>query len=228
MARGEATRAGTHVGWSLGRWFSVHLGFSSRLCVTFARRILRITATGRRVGHAATGLEVVVGNANSGRYPRLTPEERKRIIGFVADGMRSVDVAREVARSAGFVQRVVRDAGGVARRLDWDPSPARLSAAEREEIRSGLDEGASFRVIARGFGRATSTVSREVTRTAVVSVIGGGGRIAWRPTGPVVPNWPSSPVASGSEPRSRPGSRRSRGRRRRSRRSCGSSSPTIR
>ncbi len=103
-----------------------------------------------------------MGNANSGRYPRLTPEERKRIIGLVADGMRSVDVAREVARSAGFVQRVVRDAGGVARRLDWDPSPARLSAAEREEIRSGLDEGASFRVIARGLGRATSTVSREV------------------------------------------------------------------
>ncbi len=66
-----------------------------------------------------------MGNANSGRYPRLTPEERKRIIALVADGMRAVDVAREVARSAGFVRRVIHDTGGVARRLDWDPSPAR-------------------------------------------------------------------------------------------------------
>ena len=103
-----------------------------------------------------------MGNANSGRYPRLTPEERKRIISLVADGMGAVDVAGEVARSAGFVQRVVREAGGVARRLEWDPSPARLSAAEREEIRSGLDAGESFRVIAGRIGRAPSTVSREV------------------------------------------------------------------
>ena len=103
-----------------------------------------------------------MGNANSGRYPRLTPEERKRIIALVADGMAAVDVAREVARSAGFVQRVVREAGGVARRLDWDPSPARLSAAEREEIRAGLEAGESFRVIARRLGRAPSTISREV------------------------------------------------------------------
>jgi IS30 family transposase len=103
-----------------------------------------------------------VGNANSGRYPKLSPEERKRIIGLVADGMRAVDVAREVARSATFVRRVIKDAGGVARRLDWDPSPARLSAAERESIRAGLDSGESFRVIASRLGRAPSTVSREV------------------------------------------------------------------
>ncbi|MEY2431852.1 MAG: hypothetical protein QOC92_1577, partial [Acidimicrobiaceae bacterium] len=49
-----------------------------------------------------------MGNANSWRYPKLTPEERKRIIGLVADGMRAVDVAREVTRSAWFVQRVIR------------------------------------------------------------------------------------------------------------------------
>jgi IS30 family transposase len=104
----------------------------------------------------------VVGNANSGRYPKLTPEERKRIIGLVADGMRPVDVAREVARSAWFVHRVIREAGGVARRLDWDPSPARLSAADREDIRAGLDAGDSLRAIAGRLGRAPSTVSREV------------------------------------------------------------------
>jgi len=104
-----------------------------------------------------------VGNANSGRYPKLTPEERKRIVGLVTDGMRAVEVAREVARSVGFVQRVVRETGGVARRLDWDPSPARLSAMEREEIRAGLDRGDSLRAIATRLGRAPSTVSREVS-----------------------------------------------------------------
>ena len=103
-----------------------------------------------------------MGNANSGRYPKLTPEDRKRIIGLVANGMRVADVAREVARSTGFVHRVVARAGGVARRRDWDPSPARLSAAEREEIRSGLDASQSFRAIAARLGRAPSTVSREV------------------------------------------------------------------
>ena len=103
-----------------------------------------------------------MGNANSGRYPKLTPLERKRIISLVADGMSAVDVAAEVARSANMVWRVMRDAGGVARRQDWDPSPARLSASEREEIRSGLQSGMSFRAIAKALGRAPSTVSREV------------------------------------------------------------------
>jgi len=116
-----------------------------------------------------------VGNANSGRYPKLTAEERKRIIGLVADGMSARDVAREVARSATFVRRVMRDAGGVARRLDWDPSPARLSAQEREEIRSGLEAGDSFRVIAARLGRAPSTVSREVNANG-----GRGGYAGWR------------------------------------------------
>jgi transposase, IS30 family len=104
----------------------------------------------------------VVGNKNSGRYPRLTAEDRKRITALVADGMPAVEVAREVKRSASFVRHVIRQAGGVARRQDWDPSPARLSAADREEIRSGLDAGDSFRAIAGRLGRAPSTVSREV------------------------------------------------------------------
>jgi IS30 family transposase len=103
-----------------------------------------------------------MGNANSGRYPKLTPLERRRIIALAAGGMRSVDVAREVARSASMVRRVVHEVGGVTRRLEWDPSPVRLSASEREAIRSGLDGGESFRAIGRRVGRAASTVSREV------------------------------------------------------------------
>jgi IS30 family transposase len=119
--------------------------------------------------------EVVVGTRSSGRYPRLTSEERKRIICLVADGMRPVDVAREVKRSVGFVGVVIKKAGGVARRLDWDPSPARLSAAEREEIRSGLEAGESFRCIAGRLGRAPSTVSREVKENG-----GRCGYAGWR------------------------------------------------
>ena len=113
-----------------------------------------------------------MGNANSGRYPKLTGQERRRIIGLVADGMRAVDVASEVARSARCVYRVIRDAGGVARRMEWDPSSARLSATEREEIRSGLDAGRSFRAIAGRVGRAPSTISREVNAN--------GGRSEYR------------------------------------------------
>jgi IS30 family transposase len=57
---------------------------------------------------------------------------------------------------------VIREAGGVARRQNWDPSAGRLSDAEREEIRCGLDAGLSYAAIGRSIGRATSTVSREV------------------------------------------------------------------
>src|SRR5262245_49281409 len=89
--------------------------------------------------------------------------------------MRAVEVAAEVRRSAGFVRKVVHDAGGVARRLDWDPSPARLSAAEREELRCGLDEGVSLRSIARRLGRAPSTICREVNANG-----GRAGYRAWR------------------------------------------------
>jgi IS30 family transposase len=116
-----------------------------------------------------------MGTETRGRFPKLTPLERKRIIGLVADGMSAVDVAREVARSAGFIRKVVRQAGGVARRLEWDPSPARLSAAEREEIRRGLDDDESFTALARRLGRAPSTVSREVNANG-----GRRGYAGWR------------------------------------------------
>jgi IS30 family transposase len=115
--------------------------------------------------------EVAVGNANSGRYPKLMPSERKRIIALVAGGMATVEVAREVARSASMVRTVMREAGGMTRRVVWEPSPARLSAAEREAIRGGLDAEESFRVIAGRLGRAPSTVSREVNAN--------GGRVGY-------------------------------------------------
>jgi transposase, IS30 family len=116
-----------------------------------------------------------VGNANSGRYPRLSPQERHRIIGLVADGMRPGAVAREVARSKSMVYTVMREAGGMTRRVSWEPSPARLSAAERELVVRGLDAEESFRAIARRLGRAPSTVSREVNANG-----GRAGYAGWR------------------------------------------------
>ncbi len=56
---------------------------------------------------------------------------------------------------------------GPAPRRRWE---LRLSLAEREEISRGLAAGESLRAIAAGWGRAPSTVSREITRN------GGRGR----------------------------------------------------
>jgi IS30 family transposase len=61
------------------------------------------------------------------------------------------------------------------RRSEWDPSPARLSADDREQIRCGLDAGDSLRAIAQRIDRSPSTVSREV------AINGGRDRYtAWR------------------------------------------------
>jgi transposase, IS30 family len=58
------------------------------------------------------------------------------------------------------------------RTLAWDPSPARLSLVEREEIRVGLEADETFSAIAGKIGRAVSTVSREVAAN--------GGREGYR------------------------------------------------
>ncbi len=71
-----------------------------------------------------------MGKANSGRYPKLTPLERKRIISLVADGMKPIDVAGEVARSVSMVRRVLRDVGGMARRQSYAGRRAHRRACE--------------------------------------------------------------------------------------------------
>lgn len=69
-------------------------------------------------------------------------------------------VFHELSRRGGFAPRV-------RRRSAWQ-----LTLAEREEISRGLANARSVREIARGLGRAASTVSREVRRH--------GGREAYR------------------------------------------------
>ena len=113
-----------------------------------------------------------MGGKNSGRYPRMLQQERDRIASLLADGMTVVQVMTATGRSSGAVFRVRKACGGLRPRIDWPPSPARLSLADREEISRGLTSGLTFTAIAAGVGRNVSTVSREVN--------GHGGRDDYR------------------------------------------------
>jgi len=77
-----------------------------------------------------------------------------------------------VERSRHAVSNVLIRAPRPAAVTDWNPSPARLSVEEREEIRAGLERRESFTSIARTMGRSVSTVSREVAAN--------GGRKGYR------------------------------------------------
>jgi transposase, IS30 family len=88
--------------------------------------------------------------------------ERDRIGRLAAEGRSGAAVARLVGRPETTVLRVLRlDHVAVGSGV-WDPSAARLSLAEREEIGVGIARGWSLTAIGVGLGRATSTVSREV------------------------------------------------------------------
>jgi transposase, IS30 family len=101
---------------------------------------------------------------------RLTVCQEREVRRLAAGGHSLREIGRLVECSWGGAKSVlVREA---APPTAWDPSPARLSMAEREEIRAGLERGQSFTVIAGVIGRAVSTVSREVA--------GGGGRDRYR------------------------------------------------
>ncbi|QIS17625.1 IS30 family transposase [Nocardia terpenica] len=80
-------------------------------------------------------------------------------------------LAREMRRHPSTVRELFKRCGGV-RPVARRRNELRLSLAEREEISRGLAAGDSLRGIARGLGRALSTVSREVA--------GHGGRFAYR------------------------------------------------
>jgi transposase, IS30 family len=79
-----------------------------------------------------------------------------------------------MSRSWWTVEKALRPTVPTSERL-WDPSPARLSMADREEIRAGIAAGETLTAIAGRIGRAVSTVSREVANN--------GGRARYRAVG---------------------------------------------
>jgi transposase, IS30 family len=96
------------------------------------------------------------------RFWKLPPEIRREIIRLAAKGLTFDQIRVELDCAIGTVSRVLRPMGGVYREHMWGAFTTRLSLPDRVEIRLGLERGWSFRRIALGLGRATSTVSREV------------------------------------------------------------------
>jgi IS30 family transposase len=90
---------------------------------------------------------------------RLAPEVEREVHRLHAKGHSLREIGRHVECSKHAVMNALgrTPADGL-----WDPSPARLSLADREEIRVGLECGDSYTAIAAGLGRCVSTVSREV------------------------------------------------------------------
>ncbi|MGH3376789.1 MAG: IS30 family transposase [Actinoallomurus sp.] len=91
----------------------------------------------------------------------LTNAERLEMRRRYAAGETHEAIAAAVGRPAWTVGAAIRAGGGLRPRRETR-SPRRLSLPEREEISRGLQAGASYRAIARGLGRAPSTISREV------------------------------------------------------------------
>src|SRR4051794_1386670 len=107
------------------------------------------------------------------RWRRLPDAVRREVIREAAGGATYGEILERVDVSVGTVTRVLAPLGGVIRRSGWSPSPARLSAEERVEIRLGLERGESLRAVGRRLGRSPSTVAREVAAN--------GGRDGYQP-----------------------------------------------
>jgi IS30 family transposase len=105
------------------------------------------------------------------RWKRITPEVRRTVIGLARAGATYRDIKGKIDLPISSVSLVLRPLGGVLRKEQWQcPSRFRLSLDDRVEIQLGLEQGRSFRAIAGGLHRATSTISREVSNR------GGRGR----------------------------------------------------
>jgi IS30 family transposase len=105
---------------------------------------------------------------------RLAPEVEREAHRLDARGLNVSEIARALACSRHAVINVLARVPRPPGPGEWDPSPARMSRDEREEIRAGLERGETFTAIAGTIGRAVSTVSREVAANG-----GRNGYKAW-------------------------------------------------
>lgn len=103
---------------------------------------------------------------------RLSPELEREVRRLAAKGHGLREIGRQLRCSRHAVSNVLIREPRPQSASDWNPSPARLSMDEREEIRAGLERGESVTAIAASIDRAVSTVSREVA--------GNGGRDGYR------------------------------------------------
>jgi IS30 family transposase len=120
------------------------------------------------------GEPVTIGWSRAPRFqltPRLSINERVEILRLQKEVHSVCEISRRMGRSWWGVQWALRppSTGGPK---TWNPSPARLSMMDREEIRAGLSRGNTLTSIAGEIGRAVSTISREVANN--------GGRDAYR------------------------------------------------
>jgi IS30 family transposase len=96
-----------------------------------------------------------------GQGRHLTGTEHDDIHGRIRAGETFAKVAAAVGCSTKSIQRLL-DSRARTKRKPRVRSPLRLSCVEREELSRGLLLGLSFRRVAKGLGRAPSTISREV------------------------------------------------------------------
>lgn len=105
---------------------------------------------------------------------RLSLQERVEILKLHKQGLAVHQIAKEMSRSWWGVKGVLSPTVATQEAL-YSPGPGRLSMAEREEIRAGLERGETFSAIAKQLRRAVSTISREVAKN--------GGRNHYRAYG---------------------------------------------
>jgi IS30 family transposase len=106
------------------------------------------------------------------RYRRLCAAQERELWARWKRGESVRSIERGLSLQPKALQGVVARHGGIAP-APRTRAPRVLSLGEREEISRGLAAGQSLRAIARGIGRAPSTISREIARH-------GGGRLRYR------------------------------------------------
>jgi len=103
---------------------------------------------------------------------RLSSELEREVRRLAAKGHGVREIGRLLHCSKHAVSNVLVREPRPPSASDWNPSVARLSMSEREEIRAGVERGETFTAIACSIGRAVSTVSRDVAAN--------GGRDGYR------------------------------------------------
>ena len=103
---------------------------------------------------------------------RLEPEVEREVRRLAAKGHKLREIGRMLGCSRHAVTNTLQREPRPLSATAWNPSPARLSLEEREEIRVGLEVGETLTSIAKRLRRSVSTVSREVKAN--------GGRAAYR------------------------------------------------